>query len=488
LVPVLLCISSTDGYFHRVNPEFTKVLGWSEAEMLSIPYLDLVHPDDVQATLDAVEMQSGGTQARAFVNRYRCKDGTYRWLAWESNPVENEGLMYAMARDVTEQRLAEGQVRAARDEAHRANQAKSEFLSRMSHELRTPLNVVLGFAQLLQLGELSAEEDEAVEHIIKAGRHLLSLIDEVLDISRIESRRLSLSMESVDVHEVAEEVVRLMAPLGQLAEVTVGARGTAGTLHAWADRQRLKQVLLNLVSNGIKYNRPGGAVTVQWARSSEGVRIAVADTGRGISSAGMARLFEPFDRLGAEATGIEGTGLGLALSRALTEAMGGELTATSAPGEGSTFTISIGSAAVPGGHARHEASPPARAPDPAVSGRRVLYIEDNLANLAVVERLLASRPGIELQPAMQGRLGLELAALHHPDLIILDLHLPDISGVDVLAALQADPSLADIPVLIASADATPGQVQRLLDAGARAYLTKPLDLLELLAHIDTLLQ
>ncbi len=485
LLPVLLCISSTDGYFKWVNAEFSRVLGWSEHELLTIPYLDLVHPDDIAATTGAVEMQTDGTPARLFENRYRCKDGSYRWLSWESNPVEVAGLMYAVARDVTEQRRIQEELVVARDAANRANQAKNDFLSRMSHELRTPLNVVLGFSQLLEMDDLSDEQREAVEHIIKAGRHLLSLIDEVLDISRIDSRRLALSIESVVLKDVVDDVVQLMAPLAAAAGVQLPHHHYDSAIHVAADRQRLKQVLLNLVSNAIKYNRPNGSVAIQWeGAADDSIAIVVSDSGRGIRPEAMERLFDAFDRLGAEATGIEGTGLGLALSKSLTEAMGGTLSAESALGEGSRFRVTLPSAASSATRLAADLPGIQGEPPKIFGARRVLYIEDNVANLTLLRKLFATRPSVELISAMQGRLGLDLARQHRPDLVILDLHLPDMHGHEVLTTLKSDASLRDIPVVVASADATHGQVERLLAAGALRYLTKPLNMSELLAVVD----
>ncbi len=488
LLPVLICISGTDGFFRRVNAEFTRVLGWSEAELLSIPYNELVHPEDRAATVAAVDRQAFGAKELAFENRYRCKDGSYRWLCWESNPVESQGFMYAIARDVTEHRLAQQEVRAARDEATRANQAKNEFLSRMSHELRTPLSAILGFAQLMQLDERTSDDEEAVNHIIRAGNHLLSLINEVLDISRIDSRKLSISLEPVALNEVVDEVVRLMEPLARGAEIGVEVVESDLRSFVRADRQRLKQVLLNLLSNAIKYNRHGGRVEIRWESLPEDrVVISISDTGNGIPPDRMDRLFEAFDRLGAESTGIEGTGLGLALSRALTEAMGGALTARSVLGEGSAFAVELAADAAPLESLGFGAPDLPVRNESAVGARKVLYVEDNLANLALVSRLVALRPGIHLMSAGQGRLGLELASQHRPDLVLLDLHLPDMEGDLVLAALKSNPMLASVPVIIASADATPGQVERLRAAGAHAYLTKPIDVREFLALLDATL-
>jgi PAS domain S-box-containing protein len=374
-------------------------------------------------------------------------------------------------------------LRAAKEAAERANRAKSEFLSRMSHELRTPLNAILGFAQLLELEGLEPQQIERVDHILAGGRHLLGLIDEVLDIARIEAAELSLSLEPVDATEVVLEALALVGPLAAERAVAL-ERPPFVPVHVLADRQRLKQVVLNLLSNAIKYNRRGGSVRVECTPGTMGrTTISVADTGRGIESSGLERLFEPFERLGAEATGVEGTGLGLALSRRLVEAMGGTIGAESIVGEGSTFRVELqGAEAPPERPGLAVAEPSARAGAP-VAGT-VLYIEDNVSNVRLLEAILALRPGVELIPAMQGRLGLELARKHRPDLVLLDLNLPDMSGDDVLRDLWADEATRGVPVVVLSADATRAQVRRLLGAGAREYLTKPFDIDRLLALVD----
>jgi signal transduction histidine kinase/CheY-like chemotaxis protein len=387
-----------------------------------------------------------------------------------------------LQREIRERRRAE-------EEADRANRAKSDFLSRMSHELRTPLNAVLGFGQLLEQRVEQPPDKESVEQILKGGRHLLNLINEVLDIARIESGRLPLSPEPVRVAEAVQRVVDLARPLAIARRIEFHTEGTGlYDRYVLADSQRLQQVLLNLVSNGIKYNKEGGQITVTCQQPAPGrLRLAVADTGPGIPVALQSRLFIPFDRLGLEAEGVEGTGLGLALSKRLVEAMGGQIGLESVEGRGSVFWVEFAETGSPdlrsglGG-------PPGETPTEAAERRgTILYIEDNPSNLRLVERVLAERTAVRFIPAMQGRLGLTLARQHRPDLILADLHLPDMSGEEVLREIQGDAELRDTPVIVLSADATPGQIKRLLAAGARAYLTKPLDVKELLTLIDATL-
>ncbi|HVA09471.1 MAG TPA: ATP-binding protein [Acidimicrobiales bacterium] len=367
--------------------------------------------------------------------------------------------------------------------ARDANQAKSEFLSRMSHELRTPLNAILGFGQLLAVDVRSNDDRESVAQILKAGRHLLDLINEVLDLSRTESGHLGLSMEPVDVGEVVDEAAQLMRPMAAHAgcQVRIDLPGESEVV--LADRQRLKQVLLNLLSNGIKYNRPGGLVTLRYsAPTLDRVQIEVADSGIGIAPELLPRLFSPFDRLGAEQGEIAGTGLGLALSRSLVDAMGGQIEATSEPGRGTSFVVSL--RRVTASKVAELDAPTALAVSVGRAAGTVVYIEDNLANLRLVERILAQRPQVHLVPAMQGKLGLELAVEHTPRLVLLDLHLPDIDGVDVLRRLRLHPNTKDVAVFILTADATPGQKSRLLAEGATGYLTKPIQVADFLRILD----
>jgi len=378
-----------------------------------------------------------------------------------------------------------GERRRAEEDADRANRAKSEFLSRMSHELRTPLNAILGFAQLMEISQLTDRQREGVEHILEGGRHLLALINEVLEISRIESGHLRLSLEPVPVAEIVRAALSLVRPLATDQAIQLEASLPDDGQHVEADRHRLQQVLLNLLSNAVKYNRPSGTVRVTCEPvGARRLRIRVADSGLGMTPEQMELLFTPFERLGAEQTGVEGTGLGLTLSKHLVEAMGGTMDVESQVGVGSVFSVEFALVAAPASSAAVAAAA-APASRPLRTGdASVLYVEDNVSNLRLLERVLAHRPGLKLLAAMQGRLGLDLARRHRPNLILLDLHLPDLSGDDVLQQLRADPATREIPVVIVSADATPGQIDRLLAAGARAYLTKPLDIAKLLTLVD----
>jgi CheY-like chemotaxis protein len=354
------------------------------------------------------------------------------------------------------------------------------------------------------MDDMPPKRRENVQHILKGGRHLLDLINEVLDISRIEVGHLALSLEPVPVDSTVREVLDLVRPLTAVGNVQL--INEIPPHNDWcmlADRQRLKQVLLNLASNAIKYNRDGGSVTIlaekisgeatsarageQRAGEQRGVlRLSIRDTGNGLSGEDIGKLFVPFERLGAARTRIEGTGIGLVLSKRLVEAMGGHIGVSSTPGQGSTFWIELPLVPNPLQTAQKqpETSTLQTMIMPGGAPKTVLYIEDNLANLRLVETLLEARPNIRLLTAMQGSTGLDFAFEHSPDLILLDLHLPDINGDEVLRRLQANAATRSTPVVMISADATPGQIDRLLAAGAKTYLTKPLNVKEFLSVLD----
>lgn len=378
------------------------------------------------------------------------------------------------------------ELRTAKEDAEHSNQAKTEFLSRMSHELRTPLNSVLGFGQLLMMREGDAEDRDSAGHIVRAGRHLLALIDEVLDITRIEGGQFRVSMEPVSLAESLGDTIDLMRPLAEQRGITIHA-DAAADVWVYADRQRLNQVFLNVLSNAIKFNRPSGRVDVTVDGDQNSVRVSVADTGEGIPGEWIHRLFVPFERLDADRRNVEGTGLGLALSRRLVEAMGGTIEATSVPGEGSTFAVHVGRCGPPAvgeAPAATHFSPQEASRDRAPT---VLYIEDNLANLRLVQKILSRLGPTRLVTALQGGLGMDLARQHRPHMILLDLHLPDMHGGDVLRTLKSDPATADIPIVVITADATADAREAVMRDGAAACMTKPLDMMPFIETVEAVL-
>lgn len=407
--------------------------------------------------------------------------------------AHGQRVFISTMQDITERKQVEA-AHNAMEAAKAANQAKSEFLSRMSHELRTPLNAILGFGQLLQMDVITPEQKESVDYILKGGQHLLNLINEVLDISRIDAGKLAVSMEPVLVRDVLQESLDLVQPLAAHRNIEVNADlAWMDNCYVMADPQRLEQVSLNLLSNAIKYNRGGGVVNVSCSELSceaDGqnlqarVRIAVQDTGPGISPDNVARLFTPFERLGAEQGEVEGTGLGLALSKHLVEAMGGAIGVESAQGVGSTFWVELVTTQRPSQYLHYLATGPLGMLSHSKAARTVLYVEDNISNFRLVDTILKHRPNVTLLPAIQGDIGLTMAEVHHPDLILLDLNLPDMPGDTVLARLKGNPSTAGIPVVVVSADATPPQVERLMAAGASDYITKPINVIRFLTVLD----
>ncbi|MBL8705919.1 MAG: PAS-domain containing protein [Rhodospirillales bacterium] len=413
-------------------------------------------------------------------------DGTVLDVQWKPMP---NGFLAVTHTDITELKRSEAALAHARDVAERANRAKSEFLSRMSHELRTPLNAVIGFAQMLEMnhpGNLTETQKEHCRLIASGGHHLLHLVNEILDLARIEAGKFKMSIERVAVSDMLEEMRATMKPLADKAGVALTVAEAAVAPDIRADRLRLRQVLMNLVSNAIKYNRPGGSVALSAMASPSGrVRFMVADTGIGIPADQQEAMFEPFYRAGAEYTAVEGAGIGLAISRRLVEAMDGSIGFFSKAGEGSTFWVDLPTAENGSRDAGAAAPVPDARPGVATAGGfSLLYVEDNPANLRLMEHLVSTLPNVRMLSAATPQLGLDLAAAHRPSVIVLDVNLPEMSGYAVLERLQAMPETAGIPVIALSAAAMASDVQRGIDAGFFRYLTKPIDIRGFLAVLD----
>ena len=398
-----------------------------------------------------------------------------------------------LTRDQTERRQVETALIDAKSAAEKANRAKSEFLSSMSHELRSPLNAILGFAQLMESDSPSPTPSQAasIKQILQGGWYLLELIDEILDLAVIESGRLALSLESVSISEVMIECQAMIEPQAQKRGIRMTFPQRAFDKFVKVDRTRFKQVLINLLSNAIKYNRTDGTVVVACATiAPERIRISVTDTGVGLSAEKLAQLFQPFNRLGQEAGAEEGTGIGLVVTKRLVELMGGEIGVESAIGVGSVFWIELTAAASPQSVAGITESTPVvqvhvhnDAPL-----RTLLYVEDNQANLKLIEQLIARRPDMRLLSTANGHLGIEIARAFQPEVILMDINLPGISGIEAMQILREDPATAHIPVVALSANAIPRDIVKGLKAGFFRYLTKPIKVNEFLHTLDEVLE
>jgi signal transduction histidine kinase/ActR/RegA family two-component response regulator len=413
--------------------------------------------------------------------------------------VGDRELVLGIDRDITERKHAEEALSRAKDAAEEsrrvaeaANGAKSEFLSRMSHELRTPMNAILGFAQLLEMSRkesLTSTQQERVKQIVKGGQHLLDLINEILDISRIEANRMQISPEPVSVRESIQEVLDLTTPLAVKRHIQVVTKLGNSDVNPFvmADRQRFKQVFLNLLGNAVKYNYDGGSVIVTCQPiPANKWRISVTDTGPGISQENLARLFIPFERLNADQPNVEGTGLGLVLAKRLVEMMHGQLGVESVVGGGCTFWVELPSTESPVERLERMGGT-GGLPVMSTRAHKILYVEDNVANFELIQQVMADYSQINLLWAADARSGLEMARGRRPSLVLLDLHLGGEDGAEVLRQLKQDEKTAEIPVVVVSADATSSQIERLTSLGAQAYLTKPLNVKHFVRLMEELL-
>ena len=504
-------IIATDekGIIQLFNVGAERMLGYLAAEVVNrISPSDIHDPLEVAARAEALSIELGtpiapGFEALAYKAShevediyeltYICKDGR-RFPAIVSITALRDDYgdiigYLLIGSDNSVRKQVEVELNAAMAAADKANRAKSDFLSNMSHELRTPLNAILGFAQLLESGAPSPTPTQKrnIDQILKAGWYLLELINEILDLALIESGRLTLSPEPVSLAEVMIECQTMMEPQAQARGITMTFPNFETPQFVKADRTRFKQVLINVFFNAVKYNTPGGSVAVTCSQSRpDSIRINVRDTGVGLAADQLAQLFQPFNRIGKEATAEEGSGIGLVMTKRLLEAMGGVIGVDSVVGEGSTFWVELPLATAPQ-LAQHASALEIRARPPVAHGtplRTLLYVEDNPANLELVEQLIRRRPELRLLSAADGNIGLEMARVHVPDLILMDINLPGISGLEALKKLRLDPSTAHIPVVAVSANAMPHDIERCIAAGFFDYVTKPIRVDRFMAVLD----
>ncbi|WP_428420175.1 CHASE domain-containing protein [Methylibium sp.] len=494
-VPIGVVYTDLQGRIKQPNAAYCAMTGYSEEELLSLSIASLTHPEDRAGDVAAQQDLVNG-KLPLYRRRKRCvpKDGQVLWVSATVSLLRDEHgqphRLVGLLEDISEHlRLEEAEH--ARESAETANRAKSEFLSRMSHELRTPLNAMLGFAQLLDLDRgapLHERHRMWVTQIQQAGWHLLEMINDVLDLSRIESGTLSLQVESLALEPLIAASMALVEPQARGRGLTlVRTMAEHAPLQVIGDATRLKQILTNLLSNAVKYNRDAGEVRVstrriQGADGTPQLELDVCDTGLGIEPQQLAQLFQPFNRLGRERGTTEGTGIGLVIAKLLAERQGGSLQVRSEPGVGSTFTLRLPlDVQTPLLVATDDAD---EAADAAYNRRHVLYIEDNETNVEVMRGIFGLRPQVRLAIATTGLDGLAAVRTATPDLILLDMHLPDIDGMALLQHLKADERTVDIPVVAVSADALPAQISAALQAGAIRYLTKPVAIDEVLAVLD----
>jgi PAS domain S-box-containing protein len=489
-----LIATDPSGIISDVNKQMEALTGCTRDELIGAPFKNYF--TDAERAEAGIKRVLKETKLTNYELTARARDGKETVVSYNATTFYDRDRtlqgVFAAARDITERKILDQALQGAKLAAEKANLAKSDFLSNMSHELRSPLNAILGFAQLMEAGTPppTAAQGQSIDQILQAGWYLLELINEILDLALIESGKLSLSPEPISLAEVLSDCRGMIEPLALKSGIGLTFPRFDGTPFVKADRTRVKQVVINLLSNAIKYNRAGGTVEVICAmNATERTRISVRDTGNGLPPEKLSQLFQPFNRLGQESGSEEGTGIGLVVSKRLVELMGGDIGAESTVGVGSVFWIELHSTHAP----RLVAAAtelmvvfPAR-PHTDPPTRTLLCVEDNPANLLLVEKLLERRPDIRLLVAKDGVRGIEMARAARPDVILMDINLPGISGLIALGILAEDPETASIPVIALSANAMPDDIEKGLAAGFFRYLTKPIKVNKFMNTLDSAL-
>jgi PAS domain S-box-containing protein len=488
------------GMISDINHQMELLTGRTRDELIGAPFKSCF--TEPQRAEEAITRVLHEGKVRNYELTALARDGRQTVVSFNATTFHDRDRklqgVFAAARDVTERKHFEhalqetnGELQAAREAAEKANRAKSEFLSSMSHELRTPLNAVLGFAQLMasEVPPPSVRQQRSIDQILKGGWYLLRLINEILDLSMIEAGKVTMSQESMSINDVLQDCKGMIEPQATKRSIAMDFPKRDDIFYVHGDRTRIKQVMINLLSNAIKYNGIGGTVTVQCAGTGkERVRVSVSDTGAGLPPDQVAQLFQPFNRLGQHDSGEEGTGIGLVVTKQLVELMGGEIGVDSVVGKGTVFWVEFAASAAPALALENidEDTLERRQALSLQAGDQptMLYVEDNPANLALVEQLIARRGDLKLLTAIDAPLGIELARAYLPDVILMDINLPGMSGYGALKRLREDPATAHIPVLALSANAMPRDIEKGLEAGFFRYLTKPIRVHEFMSAVD----
>ncbi len=489
------------GIISDVNQQMEALTGCARDELIGAPFKNYF-TDQKRAEAGIKRVLREG-KVTNYELTARARDGKETVVSYNATTFydrdRNLKGVFAAARDMTERKQFEHvlqennvELETARAVAEKANLAKSEFLSSMSHELRTPLNGVLGFAQLMEseIPAPTASQQRSIGQILKGGWYLLRLINEILDLAMIESGKVTISSEPMSLSEVLQDCHALIGPQAQKRGIGLVFPASDASHFIHADLTRVKQVMINLLSNAVKYNRPGGTVTVRCIAAEAGrVRVYVKDSGIGLSAEQQAQLFQPFNRLGQEDSAEEGTGIGLVVTKQLVELMDGVIGVDSTPGVGTEFWVDFAASSNPqfatdGDLAQVAIAAPAAPAGQPTGQRTLLYVEDNPANLDLVEQLIERRSDLKLFTAINAHLGIDLARAYQPDVILMDINLPGLSGFGALKVLQADPATAHIPVMALSANAVPRDVEKGMEAGFFRYLTKPINVVEFMDALD----